>query len=119
MKPESSFHQGNTAADGQDHRGWFIGPFMDPSNPLAHTDGLEVKMAFHNSGAERTSTGGESPFTTLAILSQGDFELIFEDKLYRLRRPGDYLLWSPNIPHRTRSVQDSTVITVRWPLILP
>ena len=53
--------------------------------------------------------------TTLCLLVQGCFKLHFATQAVTFRRPGDYAVWGPGIKHRWQAIEDSIVLTIRWP----
>ncbi|HEY8245345.1 MAG TPA: signal peptidase I [Casimicrobiaceae bacterium] len=108
---------GNAAAASKDTRGWFLGQFMPgEANPLRTSD-LEVKWFTHAKGEARLAWSPASPVRTLNILIRGHFVLRFPDRDVALREEGDYVVFGPGMPHSFRSVEESLVLTVRWPSI--
>ena len=108
---------GNAVAASKDTRGWFLGQFMPgEANPLRSSD-LEVKWFTHPKGDERQAWSPASPVRTLNILVRGHFVLRFPDHDVVLRQEGDYVLFGPGMPHSFRSVEESLVLTIRWPSI--
>jgi mannose-6-phosphate isomerase-like protein (cupin superfamily) len=108
---------GNAAAASKDTRGWFLGQFMPgAANPHRSSD-LEVKWFTHAKGDERQAWSPASPVRTLNILVRGHFVLRFPDRDVALREEGDYVLFGPGMPHSFRSVEESLVLTIRWPSI--
>lgn len=56
---------------------------------------------------------------TLSILvGDGKFELLFTKDDYRyvltLDRPGDFVIWGPGLGHSWRTIENCTILTVRW-----
>jgi quercetin dioxygenase-like cupin family protein len=45
--------------------------------------------------------------------------LRFPDREVVLAREGDFVLFGPGVPHSFRSVEESLVLTVRWPSVAP
>jgi quercetin dioxygenase-like cupin family protein len=41
--------------------------------------------------------------------------LLFPDEEVALEKEGDFVLFGPGIAHSFRSVEESLVLTVRWP----
>ena len=108
-----SIRSGNAADEGPLHRGWFLGPFLDPDHP-GRTENVEVKWGVHPAGTTREARG-QSPWTTLSVLVEGRFRLQFETGDIVLARPGDYALWLPHVDHAWVAEEASTVLTMRWP----
>jgi len=108
---------GNAAAASKDTRGWFLGQFMPgEANPLRSSH-LEVKWFTHAKGEERSAWSPASPVRTLNTLIRGHFVLRFPDHDVALRQEGDYVCFGPGMPHSFRSVEESLVLTIRWPSI--
>lgn len=55
--------------------------------------------------------------TTLCVLIKGSVSLQFPGKECTLSQVGDYAIWSAGVPHRWAVVQESLVLTVRWPSV--
>ena len=105
------------AVDASKHtHGWFLGHFMPSGadNPL-RTEDLELKWYTHAKGETRDQWAPASQVTTLNILIRGKFVLLFPDREVPLEREGDFVLFGPGIAHSFRSVEESLVLTVRWP----
>ena len=110
---------GNAAEASKDTRGWFLGQFMPGAdNPLRSRD-LEIKWYTHAKGEERAQWSPASAVRTLNILVRGHFVLRFPDRDVPLVQEGDYVLFGPGVAHSFRSVEESLVLTVRWPSIPP
>ena len=52
---------------------------------------------------------------TLNLLIRGRFVLVFPDREVALEREGDFVLFGPGLAHSYRSVEESLILTVRWP----
>jgi len=110
---------GNVAGASKDTRGWFLGHFMPgDANPL-RTSELEMKWYTHAKGETRSEWAPGNPVKTLNILVRGHFVLLFPDREVALEKEGDFVLFGPDVPHSFRSVQESLVLTVRWPSRAP
>ena len=98
---------GNVNAISKDTRGWFLGHFMPgEANPL-RTGELELKWYTHARGETRAEWAPGNPVKTLVLL--------FPDQEVSLEKEGDFVLFGPGMPHSYRSVEESLVLTVRWP----
>ncbi len=110
---------GNAGDDGyrDGRRGWFVGHFNDPAAGPAATDAVEVKWGIHAAGETKSVEGVNQTATTLSILVRGRFHLDFPShgQSVRLERAGDYALWAPGVSHHWQVIEDSVIITVRWP----
>ena len=110
---------GNVAGVSKDTRGWFLGHFMPgDGNPL-QTSELELKWYTHAKGDSRSEWAPGNPVKTLNILVRGHFVLLFPDREVALEKEGDFVFFGPGVPHSFRSVQESLVLTVRWPSLPP
>ena len=105
---------GNALSDGADHRGWLIGHFMDPGS-IRHSGSVEVKWAFHPKGEERAEWVTGETCTTLLVLISGTFQIDLSEGARALVDQGDYAMWGPGVDHSWRALEDSVVVTVRWP----
>ncbi len=107
--------QGNAANDTSDTRGWLIGHFIDPSQGVRSTQDVEVKWGIHPAGEARPEWTSDDQRTTLLLLVEGKFQLHLTEGSVTMRRQGDYVMWGPGIDHTWEAIDDSVVITVRWP----
>jgi hypothetical protein len=106
---------GNAAEASRETRGWFLGHFVGgEGNPLRSED-VELKWFIHAAGERRSEWSPPSPVRTLNLLVRGRFVLLFPDREIALQREGDFVLFGPGIAHSYRSVEESLVLTVRWP----
>jgi len=113
MPPQVVF--GNADLEGGSRWGWFIGHFVAPTDDPRSTSTLEVKWAVHEAGDGRPQWAKNVEATTLSILLKGRFRLQFPDQEVILFHEGDYVLWSPGVPHCWSAEETSTILTVRWP----
>ena len=106
---------GNAAQAARDTRGWFLGHFVPgAANPLRSED-VELKWFVHGRGETRSEWAPPIPVRTLNVLIRGRFVLMFPDREVALEREGDFVLFGPDVAHSYRSVEESLVLTVRWP----
>ena len=106
---------GNAIDASKDTRGWFLGYFMPgEDNPLRTSD-LELKWYTHAKGETRDMWAPANPVQTLNILIRGHFVLLFPNQEIALEKEGDFVLFGSGTPHSFRSVEESLVLTVRWP----
>lgn len=113
MPPKVVF--GNAHLEGEDRGGWFVGHFVTPTDDPRSNSILEVKWGVHKAGESRTQWARNVEATTVSILVKGQFRLQFPARDVLLACEGDYVLWSPGIPHCWLAESDSTVVTIRWP----
>ena len=107
----------NALDDGTQHRGWFVGHFVDPAAGPRHSLDVEVKWKHHPAGDRSTTTVVGDWRTTLTLLVQGRFAVWVDEEHTVLERPGDYMIWSPTPTrwHSWQALADSVMLTVRWP----
>jgi hypothetical protein len=91
-----------------------VGGFVKADNARA-TDDVEIKWGLHPAGDTRAGLNPDENATTLCLLVSGRFNLDFDTELVTLARPGDYAVWGLGIKHRWHALDDSVVLTVRWP----
>ena len=108
---------GNAGAEGASRGGWFAGHFIAPEDDLRSTSALEIKWGVHKAGDCRTEWAVNTEATTLSILVKGRFRLQFPEQEILLADEGDYALWLPGVPHYWSALEDSTIVTVRWPSV--
>jgi quercetin dioxygenase-like cupin family protein len=51
----------------------------------------------------------------MVVLIKGRFQIDLSDASRELNTEGDYVVWGPGIDHCWRAIEDSVVLTVRWP----
>ena len=107
--------RGNAILEGASTRGWFVGAFIDSNSGLVKNGDVEVKWGIHPKGEKRTSKADSGDATTLSILIQGEYAIRFNDEEIVLRKAGDYIIFMPNQPHDLEALEDTVIITVRWP----
>jgi len=113
-----SWYVGNATRDGEEHRGWIVGHFMDVGD-VRQSGGVEIKWGVHASGEERADWQADETRTTALLLVKGRFRVNLSADSLVLDQEGDYAMWGPGIGHSWRAEEDSVVITVRWPSALP
>jgi hypothetical protein len=110
---------GNAEEDRSLHAatGWFVGKFVDASRGLASTGDVEIKWGVHPANDERRSPGKSECATSLALLVKGTFVLTFPELKHEvtLRKPGDYVIYAPSVLHGWKALEDSILVTIRWP----
>ncbi len=109
-----SWHFGNAHDEADEHRGWFVGHFMDDGD-IRHSEDVEVKWGIHPVGDVRHSWQDGETRTAVSILVKGRFRIDFADASQVLARPGDYVIWGPGQGHSWTAEEESIVVTCRWP----
>jgi hypothetical protein len=115
MKTNAARISGNAALASKDTRGWFLGHFMPEASGGLRTRDVEMKWYTHAKGETRTEWAPGIGARTLNVLVRGNFVLVFPDGEVRLEKEGDFVLFGPDVAHSYRSVEESLVLTVRWP----
>jgi hypothetical protein len=114
------WHVGNANDDSDEHRGWLIGHFK-PTDDIRQSKDVEVKWGIHPAGDARTEWSPGIHAGTALILSTGRWQLNLRQpgqtdiEAITLEHPGDYAVWGPGVDHIWHALEDSTVVTVRWP----
>ena len=98
MADEKSWHFGNAAEESTDHRGWFVGNFMEPSNVRMSKDD-EIKWGIHVAGDERAAWHEAEHRTTVSMLIKGRFRINLAVGSHVLATEGDYAMWGPGVGH--------------------
>ncbi|GGU15041.1 MULTISPECIES: signal peptidase I [Lentzea] len=111
----ANWSQGNAAEDGSATRGWLVGHFIDPSEGVRSSKDVEVKWFNHPAGDKRVEWTSDDQRTTLVLLVQGNFRVDLTEGSATMTRQGDYVMWGPGIDHSWEAIEDSVVMTVRWP----
>jgi quercetin dioxygenase-like cupin family protein len=111
----ANWHQGNAADDGSATRGWLVGHFINPSEGVRASKDVEVKWFRHPAGDKRPEWTSDDQRTTLVLLVEGNFRVDTTEGSSTMARQGDYVMWGPGIDHSWEAVEDSVVMTVRWP----
>jgi hypothetical protein len=106
---------GNAIDASRDTRGWFLGHFMPGEDNPLRISALELKWYMHAKGETRDTWAPGNPVQTLNILIRGHFVLLFPNQEIALEKEGDFVLFGRGTPHSFRSVEESLVLTVRWP----
>lgn len=110
-----TWYTGNANDDADTNRGWLLGHFMQPAGAIRSTETLEVKWGIHPAGDKRAEWATDEQRTTLVILVSGRFRVDLSEGQVALDRQGDYGVWGPGIDHTWEALEDSVVLTVRWP----
>lgn len=95
------------------YKKWVVGSFVQ--DPDFQNKNFEFKFQDEKKGLRREPKSVLNPNTvTLAILIDGHVLMNFGDQNKYLRERGDYIWWSPDVPHLFEYLEDSLVITLRW-----
>jgi hypothetical protein len=107
---------GNAEQLGAERRGWMLGHFLPGGSPL-HSEAVEVKWARHAAGECREAWTAKPGVLSISILVRGHFVLEFAGRRVELAREGDFAYWSGEERHTWRAVEESVIVTVRWPSV--
>jgi hypothetical protein len=114
----SEYITGNAPHLGTNHKGWFIGHFLEECSPR-HSRDVEIKWGTHPKNETNEGFAANRTAHSLSILISGKFRLIFQvdDRAEEvlLEKPGDFALWNPGVPHNWKAEEDTIILTVRWP----
>ncbi|TVZ05044.1 signal peptidase I [Trebonia kvetii] len=110
-----NWYSGNAEEDGREQRGWILGHFIDPAEGVRSSKAVEVKWAIHPAGHKRGAWTADDQRTTLALHVSGRFRIDLTEASFTLERQGDYAVWGPGVDHSWEALDDSVVVTVRWP----
>ncbi|MBT6401494.1 hypothetical protein HN803_01190 [candidate division WWE3 bacterium] len=97
--------------------GWFMGSFVDEETPF-HSKDFELKLGTHPKGEVRESTSpAGNTQETLCIIIEGAFKIVFHDdnREVIVDKPYQYFYFSPSAPHTTTALEESKLLTIRWP----
>jgi hypothetical protein len=99
-------------------RGWFIGNFITKNKNFKSND-FEVRWGNHFKGEKKQGIVANKSAKTLSILISGKFLLKFpkNNKEIVLSKVGDYSFWDSGIYHSSEALEDSIVLTIRWPSV--
>lgn len=110
----------NTDPEALKHRSWIIGHFMEPKSPFCNQD-FEIKWGKHKKGERRDTVSRDSKVDSLAILVYGKelFKFPSLGKEVLMEKEGDYLFFGKGTGHIWEMLEDTLIITIRWPSIPP
>jgi len=86
-----SWYAGNAVRDGEDHRGWIVGHFMNVGD-VRQSGEVEIKWGIHASGKERADWQADGTRTTVLLLVKGGFRLNLSVDSLVLEHEGDYAM---------------------------
>lgn len=102
--------------DNSKTRGWFIGHFIKEPYQL-RSDKFEAKWGMHSKGEGSVIGEYNETAKTLGLLVQGKVKFNFppSGKEIILKNVGDYVFYDARVPHKCEFLEDSIVLTLRWP----
>ncbi len=99
----------------QSKKGWFMGYFVKSPPPFKTSD-FEVKWGKHRKGEKCKNFKANKKAVSVVILIYGKLEMEFKpNQRMILEHEGDYVWWDRRVFHRWRVVENSLIITIRWP----
>ncbi len=101
-----------------ERRGWVLGHFIE-SQSLFHSTDIEIKWGVHKKGEKISTLKASTQAKSLAILLSGKICIFFPEtnETTILEKEGDFALWNSGVFHNYEFIEDTTVITIRWPSI--
>ena len=111
----SSWTAGNAETDAADRRGWLVGSFLPATAGVRASADVEIKWAHHPQGDTRTEWTSDDKRTTIIFLISGAFKIDLTEGGSTMTRQGDYVMWGPGIDHSWTALEESVVVTIRWP----
>jgi hypothetical protein len=117
-----SFYFGNAAIDRIRGTGWFVGQFVPPDWGLRHQTDVELKWAIHADGEQRRhGPEANGNATTISVLIHGVLRATFHidgtPHVVTLQKEGDYVVFGPDVVHSWEALDDTVVLSVRFPSI--
>jgi mannose-6-phosphate isomerase-like protein (cupin superfamily) len=111
---DDKVYTGRAGVDAAGDRGWLLGHFKEVSDPR-HSDAVEIKWGVHPAGDARPEWVRGERRTAVLILVSGRFQVEFPGRTVELTEQGDYVVWGPGVDHSWCALEESVVVTVRWP----
>ena len=97
------------------NRGWVVGNYVE--DPMFKSSDVQLKYQKRKAGDIAPAKQVLDVETnSLAILIYGDVVATFEghESPVKMSKTGDYIKWSPDVPHEFKYIQDTLIITLRW-----
>lgn len=106
---------GNLYTKPEVKKSWVIGHFIDQRTPF-HEKNFSLKWTKSKKG-EKRGHAGINPAKTLDILVYGKHRvnLVESGESVLLEKEGDYIYVGPGIAHTWETLEDSLIVTLRWP----
>ena len=99
-------------------RGWFMGHFIS-EKCFFHNKDFEIRCANHKKGDKKENTVANIKSKSISILINGKCVIRFpqQNKEIILSKQGDFVFWNSKVYHNSEVLEDSTILTIRWPSI--
>lgn len=82
---------------------------------MRHSSAVETKWAWHTGGKRHDGFATNKVGTSMAVLISGRHRLEFERSYVVLEKVGDYVIWGAGVAHSWSALEDSTILSIRWP----
>jgi len=105
------------------YKEWFLGTFINEKEfNTSNTSHFEIKWSSQKKGDVfplKEKTVEDKSCKSIAILIKGKFKYSFlkadsSFDEYLIKSEGDFIYWAPDINHKTESLEDSVILTIRW-----
>ena len=108
---------GNIYTKKNGDRGWIMGHFEQLSGTPFQNNDFEIKWTQHTKGEKKEGAKANRTAKTVSILVRGKMKIDFLEprETYLLKAEGDYTFWQAGVTHSWEILEDSLVITIRWP----
>jgi hypothetical protein len=122
VKMESiTWGNASTLAANEGKAYWVIGHMIQDNNPR-HTSVFELKWGRHTKGEKYLDfVPSKEGVTCISILIRGMMRLVFErgteTQTVTLQTEGDFVLWQPDVCHNSEFLEDTLVLTIKWPSV--
>jgi hypothetical protein len=121
MDSHTPFYVGDAELDQVRGSGWFIGQFVPPEFGLRHQTDVEVKWGVHPDGEKRSSPWATGRGTTISVLIKGTIRISFHvgatPQPVTLARPGEYVIFGPQVVHSWEAIGETIVLSIRFPSV--
>src|SRR5262245_10926399 len=101
-------------------KGWFVGHFIN-NDPVRGTKDVAVKWGVHPAGESNGEFTAYWTATTISVLVRGRFRLTFKrgdgEGQVLLENEGDFAAFKPGVYHAWEALEDTVILTVRWPSV--
>ncbi len=116
-----SWGNASTLAANEGYGYWVIG-HMIAANNSRHTDVFELKWGRHPRGETHPDlVPSKQGVMCISILIHGRMRLMFkrgtETQTVILQTEGDFVLWQPDVSHNSEFLEDTLVLTIKWPSV--
>jgi hypothetical protein len=116
-----SWGNASTLAANEGKAFWVVGHMIEENN-LRHTDQFELKWGRHLRGEKYPDfVPSKEGVRGISIMIYGRMRLVFkrgtETQTVTLQTEGDFVLWQPDVSHNSEFLDDTLVLTIKWPSV--